>query len=181
MWRLKVGLGHYMLWPYGDSGVCVRCPWCGHDEDKVVDSRASEGGSAIRRRRQCLFCGRRFTTFERLEEVGLTVVKRDGTKEPYLREKLVAGMEKALKNRPVPDEDVASAAANVERRIRGKGPQVTSERVGRGEILFLADASPLENDYLGRADDAAFALGLALEKDFQPLRGREDFQRLFKP
>ena len=61
----------------------MRCPWCGHADDKVVDSRSSEGGSTIRRRRECIACHRRFTTFERTEVIGLTVVKRDGAKEPF--------------------------------------------------------------------------------------------------
>ena len=106
----------------------MRCPWCGHEDDKVVDSRSVERGTAIRRRRECLSCHRRYTSFERVEELGLSVIKRDGSKEPYLRAKLIAGMEKALKNRPATEEEVASAAANAERRIRAKGPQVSSER-----------------------------------------------------
>ena len=163
MWRLKVGLGHYMLWPCGDSGVCVRCPWCGHDEDKVVDSRASEGGSAIRRRRQCLFCGRRFTTFERLEEVGLTVVKRDGTKEPFDREKVIAGVRKAIKNRPVTEEQVAALGERVEEKLRRKGRLVTTQEVGL-EVLAL----------LRRVDDVAYLRFASVYKDFQELT---DFER----
>ena len=68
----------------------MRCPWCGHADDKVVDSRPADRGSAIRRRRECLSCGRRYTTFERVEDVGLSVVKRDGSREPYERAKVVA-------------------------------------------------------------------------------------------
>ena len=84
----------------------MRCPWCGHADDKVVDSRASDGGGAIRRRRECLGCNRRFTTFERVEAVSLTVVKRDGAKEPFDKAKVVSGVMKAIKNRPVTDEQV---------------------------------------------------------------------------
>ncbi|HEY6680178.1 MAG TPA: transcriptional regulator NrdR, partial [Actinomycetota bacterium] len=66
----------------------MRCPWCQADDDRVVDSRPADGGGSIRRRRECAACGRRFTTFERIEEVGLVVTKRDGTSEPFDREKL---------------------------------------------------------------------------------------------
>src|SRR5712692_3089479 len=79
----------------------MRCPWCGHADDKVIDSRTAEDGAAVRRRRECLRCGRRFTTFERAVEVGLSVVKRDGAREPFDRAKIVAGVAKAIKNRPV--------------------------------------------------------------------------------
>ena len=93
----------------------MRCPWCGRDEDRVVDSRTVEEGGAIRRRRECVSCHRRYTTFERMESLGLTVVKRDGSKEPYLRGKLVSGIEKAIVNRPVTPEQVA-AITGVDRR-----------------------------------------------------------------
>src|SRR5919198_102895 len=112
-----------MLW-WG--AVAMRCPWCGHPDDKVVDSRTAEAGAAIRRRRQCLRCGRRFTPFERVVEVGLSVVKRDGAREPFQRSKVIAGVAKAIKNRPVTDAQVEALAAAVEDRIRRKGPMVTS-------------------------------------------------------
>src|SRR5206468_9222883 len=98
----------------------MRCPWCGRDDDRVVDSRAAERGAAIRRRRECQACGRRYSTFERVEEVGLTVIKRDGSKEPYEREKVLGGIRKALKNRPVDEEQVQTLATRVEERLRRK-------------------------------------------------------------
>ena len=90
-----------MLWP-----TTMRCPWCDADDDRVVDSRSADGGSAIRRRRECLTCGRRYTSFERVEDVGLVVVKRDGSKDPFDRAKLESGILKAIKNRPVSPEQV---------------------------------------------------------------------------
>src|SRR5438093_11335052 len=108
----------------------MRCPWCGHEQDKVVDSRSAERGAAIRRRRQCLKCGRRFTTFERVEQVGLTVVKRDGSKEPFDTAKIVAGVRKAIKNRPVSEEQVAQLAARAGDRLRRKGSVVTTQEAG---------------------------------------------------
>ena len=92
------------------GGGTVRCPWCGHSEDKVIDSRTADGGESIRRRRQCLHCGRRFTTFERVEGAGLTVVKRDGGKEPFDKSKVMAGVQRAIKNRPVTDDQVVALA-----------------------------------------------------------------------
>ena len=84
----------------------MRCPSCASLDDKVVDSRLADDGAAIRRRRECLGCGRRFTTFERLEEAPLLVVKRGGHREPFDRPKVVAGLRAACKNRPVSDEQL---------------------------------------------------------------------------
>ena len=79
----------------------MRCPFCGHIEDKVVDSRESREGDAIRRRRECLKCGRRFTSYERLEEVPILIVKKDGRREPFDRQKLLRGIMAACQKRPV--------------------------------------------------------------------------------
>lgn len=141
----------------------MRCPWCGHPDDKVVDSRATESGAAIRRRRECLRCGRRFTTFERLVEAGLSVAKRDGSREPFDRAKVVAGVTKAIKNRPVSAEDVDALAARVEEKLRTKGPVVTTQEVG---LEVLAQ--------LRRLDDVAYLRFASVYKDFQELT---DFER----
>jgi transcriptional repressor NrdR len=96
----------------------MQCPFCGKDNDKVVDSRSSEGGRAVRRRRQCLACRKRFTTYERPEEaVRLTVVKKDGSREPYDRIKLIAGIQKACYKRPVSDEQVRQLVELIEEGI----------------------------------------------------------------
>src|SRR2546421_13060868 len=108
----------------------MRCPWCGRDDDRVVDSREVESGGAVRRRRECLACHRRFTTFERIEGLGLTVVKRDGYKEPYEREKVLAGLQKALAKRPLPPRHVHVAAAHGEGRLQAPGPGATTPGVG---------------------------------------------------
>jgi transcriptional repressor NrdR len=141
----------------------MRCPWCGHPDDKVIDSRPAEAGAAIRRRRQCLRCSRRFTTFERLEPIGLTIVKRDGTTEPFERAKVMAGVGKAIKNRPVTEEQVAHLAERVEEKLRRKGPVVTTQEVGL-EVL----------DLLRRLDDVAYLRFASVYKDFQELT---DFER----
>jgi transcriptional repressor NrdR len=141
----------------------VRCPWCGRMEDKVVDSRPADQGAAIRRRRQCLSCSRRFTTFERVEDVGLLVVKRDGTKEPYLREKVVAGIRKAIVNRPVSESQVAEIVDRIEERLRRKGPEVPSQQVGL-EVLSA----------LQKLDAVAYMRFASVYKDFQEVT---DFER----
>ena len=141
----------------------MRCPWCGHEDDKVVDSRPAERGEAIRRRRQCLSCGRRYTTYERVDELGLMVVKRDGSHEPWNRGKVLAGIEKAIVNRPVADEQVAALAERVEGRLRRKGPEVTSEQVGL-EVL----------QGLRKLDEVAYLRFASVYKDFQEVG---DFQR----
>src|SRR5271167_761208 len=79
----------------------MRCPKCGNQDDKVIDSRASREGSTIRRRRQCLQCNHRFTTYEEIEHEGLMVVKRDGRREQFSKEKLLAGLKKACQKRPI--------------------------------------------------------------------------------
>jgi transcriptional repressor NrdR len=85
----------------------MQCPFCGKDHDKVIDSRSSEGGRVVRRRRECLDCARRFTTHERPEEtLRLTVIKKDGSREPYQREKIIRGLQKACYKRPVRDEQL---------------------------------------------------------------------------
>jgi transcriptional repressor NrdR len=141
----------------------VRCPWCGRDEDRVVDSRSAERGTAIRRRRECRSCHRRFSTFERIEEVGLIVIKRDGSKEPYEREKVVGGVRQAIKNRPVTEDQVLDLAGRVEQRLRRKGPQVTTQEIGL-EVL----------SQLRKLDQVASMRFASVYKDFQQLT---DFER----
>ncbi|TMA55979.1 MAG: transcriptional repressor NrdR, partial [Deltaproteobacteria bacterium] len=122
----------------------MRCPWCGHEQDRVVDSRTTESGAAVRRRRQCLSCSRRFTTFERMEVVGLTVIKRDGAKEAFDRAKLIAGVAKAIKNRPFTEQQVANLADRVEEKLRRRGPAVTTQEVGLevlGQLRRLDDVA----------------------------------------
>ena len=129
----------------------------------MVDSRTAEGGAAIRRRRQCASCGRRFTTFERTEAVALRVIKRDGSKEPYDRAKVIAGVNKAIKNRPVSEDQVARLAERAEEKLRRRGPDVTTQEVGL-EVLGL----------LRRLDDVAYLRFASVYKDFQELT---DFER----
>jgi transcriptional repressor NrdR len=140
----------------------VRCPACAADEDKVVDSRAAEEGAAVRRRRECLTCGTRFTTFERVEEAPLVVEKRGGEREPFDRAKVVGGVRIAAKDRPVTDDDLEALAAEVEEELRIRGPLVSSERVGievleRLRVLDQVAAVRFASVYKGFDDPADFA------------------------
>ena len=95
----------------------MKCPFCGHQEDKVVDSRASSDGASIRRRRECLGCGKRFTTYEHVEEQPLMIIKKDGRREPFDRHKLLAGLVKAWEKRPVSMDDLERLVDELEREL----------------------------------------------------------------
>jgi transcriptional repressor NrdR len=122
----------------------MRCPRCGVDDDKVVDSRAADDASAIRRRRQCLACGSRFTTYERFEEGPLVVVKRSGGREPFDRSKIVGGVRQAAKYRPITDVQIDSLASDIddELRLAGVG-EVTSEQIGVAVLDRLRALDPV--------------------------------------
>src|SRR5690606_19989321 len=115
----------------------VRCPGCGSFDDKVVDSRQSEDGTSIRRRRACLECQRRFTTFERLEEEHLMVVKRSGDREPFDRDKVISGLVAATKSRPVEPEQMVELAVAVEESARLEGGEISTQDVGRAVLERL--------------------------------------------
>ena len=100
------------------EGFFTKCPYCSHAETKVVDSRETEDLSSVRRRRECLQCGKRFTTYERTELVELRIVKKDGRREQFDKNKLIAGMVKACEKRPVSAETIARAADEIERELR---------------------------------------------------------------
>lgn len=117
----------------------MRCPFCKEDNDKVIDSRSSEGGRIIRRRRECLECVRRFTTYEKIgESFKLNVVKKDGTRVPYDRDKLIAGLQKACYKRPVPAEKIQEVADRIEEEIfRSYDKEVSALFVGEQAMRFL--------------------------------------------
>lgn len=140
----------------------MRCPVCGELEDKVIDSRTAEDGRSIRRRRACLSCGRRFTTFERVEELSLLVAKRSGHKEPFDRSKIVSGVKSALKNRPVTPDQIEALAADIEDVLRSEGPEVSSQRVGKMVLDHLRDL-----DEVGYLRFVSVYKGFADVKDFE--------------
>jgi transcriptional repressor NrdR len=109
----------------------MKCPYCGYKDDKVVDSRATAEESAIRRRRECLKCGKRFTTYEYIEEVSLMVIKKDGRREPFDRKKVLSGIIKACEKRPVSMEKMEDIVIQVERAIQKKSDrEVSASRIG---------------------------------------------------
>jgi len=109
----------------------MKCPFCGYKDDKVVDSRATAEESAIRRRRECLKCGKRFTTYEYIEEVSLMVIKKDGRREPFDRKKVLSGVIKACEKRPVSMEKMEDIVIQIERAIQKKSDrEVSGSRIG---------------------------------------------------
>src|SRR5512138_326898 len=116
----------------------MRCPYCGHVEDRVVDSRETQDGQATRRRRACLSCERRFTTYERIEEVLPHVVKKDGRREAFDRRKIVEGLQRACQKRPVSREQLDELVSAVEREVQELGErEVTSHVVGEAVMRRL--------------------------------------------
>src|ERR671929_1600543 len=116
----------------------VQCPYCDFQDTRVIDSRLSETKDAIRRRRECLSCGKRFTTYERREPLRLMVIKRDGGKEPFDREKLRSGMAKACAKQQVTDEQVDLIVDEIEAELRERRRhEVTSRRLGDMVLMRL--------------------------------------------
>ncbi len=133
----------------------MKCPYCGNLGDKVVDSRESREGAVIRRRRECLDCGRRFTSYERIDEIPYMVVKKDGRRERFERQKLVAGLLKACEKRPVRVSALEAVADRVEAALQEKpdreistediGAAVMAELRGLDKVAFVRFASVYRN------------------------------------
>ena len=139
----------------------MRCPFCRHGDSRVIDSREVDEGQAIRRRRSCVACGRRFTT---VEEAVLAIVKRSGVTEPFSRTKIMSGVRKACQGRPVGDDDIAVLAQKVEDNIRARGTaEVPSHEVG------LAILGPLRE-----LDEVAYLRFASVYRSFESL---DDFER----
>jgi transcriptional repressor NrdR len=118
----------------------MRCPQCGEKESRVVDSRDLDDAATIRRRRECAACSLRFTTYERIEAARLVIVKRDGTRQEFDREKLASGLRKALTRRPVPASAADQATDEIEAALRSEGmTEVPSSRIGQLAMAKLRD------------------------------------------
>ncbi|MBI2704967.1 MAG: transcriptional repressor NrdR [Actinobacteria bacterium] len=141
----------------------MRCPACSGVDDKVIDSRMTDDGSAIRRRRECLTCGRRFTTFERLEELPLSVEKRSGDREPFDREKVESGIASAAKGRPLDAVQISHTAEEIEEQLRLQGVEISTEQIGRAVL-----------DRLRELDQVAYLRFASVYKGFDDAA---DFQR----
>lgn len=135
----------------------MRCPYCGHKEDKVVDSRATQEESAVRRRRECLKCGKRFTTYEYIEEPSLMVIKRDGRRQPFDRKKILSGIIKACEKRPISMDKMEEVVIQVERALQKKPlREVASTRIG--ELVM---------DRLKVIDDVAYVRFASVYRSFR--------------
>ena len=122
----------------------MKCPFCSYRDSRVIDSRAVEDGTSIRRRRECPDCGRRFTTYEKYEETPLVVSKKDGRRELFDAKKLLGGLLKAFEKRPVPYERVQEIADSVERELRRNGEsEVESTRIGELVMQHLEETDQI--------------------------------------
>ena len=137
----------------------MKCPFCKKDNDKVIDSRASGGGFSIRRRRQCLGCRRRFTTYEKIEETPLRVIKKDGSRVPYDRDRILGGIRKACEKRPVATEALISMVDDIEADVFDNfDKEVESSYIG-GLIM----------DKLKDLDKVAFVRFASVYREFQDI------------
>jgi transcriptional repressor NrdR len=143
----------------------LRCPFCGHDDSQVKDSRPTEDNAAIRRRRQCEGCGGRFTTFERIQLRELTVVKSEGKREPFEREKLERSLTVACRKRPVDAAQIEKLASGIQRQLETLGePEIDSKRIGE----FVMEG-------LKAVDAVAYIRFASVYKEFTEAKDFEDF------
>jgi len=135
----------------------MKCPFCANQEDKVIDSRESKEGDAIRRRRQCIACERRFTTYEKIDEIPYMVVKKDGRREKFERQKILNGLLKACEKRPIPITKLAAIVDKVEAQLADNAEREIST-TDVGEILM---------DELRALDKIAYVRFASVYRDFQ--------------
>jgi len=135
----------------------MKCPYCGHQEDKVLDSRTVRDGEAIKRRRECLGCGRRYTTYEQIEELRLMVIKKDQRREPFDVDKVLRGMIIACRKRPVSTETLEQQAEEIERTLLNSGRREVSS----------AEIGELVTEALRRLDKVAFVRFASVYRQFE--------------
>ena len=146
----------------------MRCPFCHVDHDRVIDSRSSDEGATIRRRRECLDCKRRYTTYERVEESALKVVKKDGVREPFQREKIRAGLAKACWKRPISDQQIESILTAVENDVyMNFDREVDSRHLGERVM-----------EHLGKLDQVAYVRFASVYREFTDVK---DFVEELRP
>lgn len=134
----------------------MRCPRCSADNDKVIDTRTVENNAVIRRRRECLECGNRFTTVERFEGIQLSVIKKDGTRQPFSREKILSGLDAACSKRPVSNDDLINLVNEVEQKLQSKrNLEISTDVIG--EMLM---------EGLRKLDKVAYVRFASVYRDF---------------
>ncbi|NLM69256.1 MAG: transcriptional regulator NrdR [Firmicutes bacterium] len=137
----------------------MRCPFCLHKESKVLDSRATEEGASIRRRRECMKCSRRFTTYERLDEIPFMVVKKDGRREPFNRNKILNGVLRACEKRPISIDEIELMIDQIEREVRNNTErEISSEQIG--ELVM---------DRLKALDEVAYVRFASVYRQFKDI------------
>ncbi|HET7618284.1 MAG TPA: transcriptional regulator NrdR [Vicinamibacterales bacterium] len=135
----------------------MKCPFCGHLGDRVVDSRESKEGNAIRRRRQCLSCGKRYTSRERIEDIQYRVIKKDGTPELFQREKLIGGISRACEKRPVSVQQLEAIADRIESELQDRpNREITTTEIGASVM-----------DELKRIDEVAYVRFASVYRQFR--------------
>ena len=149
----------------------MRCQYCGYLDSRVIDSRPTEEGSSIRRRRECLRCGRRFTTYEKIETIPLMVVKKDSRREPYDRSKIEAGVLLACHKRPVSAEDISHLVDEVENTVfNSEEKEITTSRIGN-----------LVMDKLKELDEVAYVRFSSVYREFKDVNTfLEELEKLYK-
>ncbi|MFP6621118.1 MAG: transcriptional regulator NrdR [Pirellulaceae bacterium] len=146
----------------------MRCPFCQTDNDRVLDSRSSEEGYAIRRRRECMQCKRRYTTYERLEELAIKVVKKDGAREPFSRDKIRRGLEHACWKRPLSDDQIDNVVAEIESDVYANfESEIETKQLG-GMVM----------EHLGRLDQVAYVRFASVYREFKDVH---DFVEELEP
>lgn len=138
----------------------MKCPYCAFADSRVLDSRPAEEGTTVRRRRECGGCARRFTTYERLDEEPLMVVKKDGRREPFDRKKLVSGLAKACQKRPVSREEIDVAVNNIERRLRSTAASEVDSSIVGEQVM----------DMLRKLDEVAYVRFASVYREFHDAR-----------
>lgn len=147
----------------------MKCPYCGFPESRVLDSRPTEDGAVVRRRRECEKCHCRFTTYEKVEEAPLVVVKKDGRRERFDPQKILAGLLKACEKRPVPSEKLAAMVTDIEKELRSRGEQEVESR----------DIGEMVMERLREVDEVAYVRFASVYRQFGDLRRFvEEVQRL---
>jgi transcriptional repressor NrdR len=149
----------------------MRCPFCKKDNDRVIDSRAVEDGKAVRRRRQCLECKRRFTTYEYVEEVTLYVIKKDGRREPFDREKIRHGLNLACTKRPIATEAIEEVLATIERELYDKGDREVRSSV-IGDLIMK---------HLQKLDYVAYVRFASVYREFKDVKELKEFIKELRP
>lgn len=137
----------------------MRCPFCGHLEDKVVDSRAAKDGNSIRRRRECLVCNKRFTSYEKIEDVQPMVVKKDGCRDRFNSDKILLGIQKACEKRPISVAQISEIVEQIEQTVQARAEKEVSSR----------DIGEMVMEHLRELDAVAFVRFASVYRDFRDI------------